>query len=222
MLDRLAPGNPVYNVPVVYRLTGRLDVEALQGALDEIVRRHETLRSTFSAIDGRPRQEIVDATRIRIEVADLGRLQAAAANAEVDRLINEEASQPFDLARGPLLRASLLRLDHEDHIFLLTMHHIVSDGWSVGVFVQELAALYPAYARGRPAALPELPVQYADYAVWQRTWLQGSGVGGQGSGVSETRRQGDKETRRQGDRAIRRLAATQSSVLSPQSSVPNS
>ena len=170
-LDRLAPGSS-YNIPVALRLSGPLDPASLAAALREIARRHEMLRTTFGQVDGEPMQVVHPAPLnglLQVDLAGLG----AAAEGEARRLAAREAAQPFDLAAGPLWRAMLLRLGPEDHVFLFDQHHIASDGWSLGVFLRELETLYQAARHGRPSPLPELPVQYADFAVWQRQWLQG-------------------------------------------------
>ncbi len=167
-LDRFAPGNAVYNMPSAVRLTGRLDVPALRWTLAELVRRHESLRTTFGERGGVPFQVIAPASEIALPVVDLRDDEG-----EMLRLAREEARRPFDLARGPLFRAVLLRLANEDHILLLTIHHAVSDGWSQGVLIRETAALYEALTAGRPSPLPEPALQYADYAVWQRGRLRG-------------------------------------------------
>jgi amino acid adenylation domain-containing protein len=172
-LDQLEPGNPAYNIPAVLRLSGRLDPAALEQSLCEIVRRHETLRTTFSTADGRPFQAIAPAPALSLPAIDLQELPENRRDAEAQRIIAEETRRRFDLAQGPLIRAQLLRLGREEHILLLTMHHIVSDGWSRGVLLRELSALYNAFSCGKPTALPELPVQYADFALWQRQWLNG-------------------------------------------------
>src|SRR5215207_82440 len=172
-LDQLEPGTAAYNIPAAVRLHGALDVAAFGRALTEIVRRHEALRTTFAVRDGQPVQLIHPAGPLELPVTDLGHLGAELREAEARRLAAEEARRPFDLAAGPLLRVQLLRLADDEHVALLTMHHIVSDGWSMGVLVREVAALYEAFAAGRPSPLAELPVQYADYAAWQRERLQG-------------------------------------------------
>ena len=171
-LDQLEPGNPAYNLPVVVRLGGRLDVAALINSVNEIVRRHQALRTTFTTVNGRPTQVIAPLLTVNVPLVDIGRLPRDERDTEARRLIAEEAKQPFDLTRGPLLRVTLLRVDEEEHLFLLTMSHIVSDGWSMGVFGRELAMLYGAFSTGKPSPLPELSIQYADFAHWQRHWLQ--------------------------------------------------
>ncbi|HEX3126552.1 MAG TPA: amino acid adenylation domain-containing protein, partial [Thermoanaerobaculia bacterium] len=172
-LDRLEPGSAAYNIPGVVRLAGRLDVSALAAALGGVVRRHEALRTVFSHGPGGLVQEIVPEPSTPLPVVDLRALPAERRSAEARRLGVEQGSRPFDLARGPLLRTLLLRLDDAEHVFALTLHHIVADGWSVGVLVRELAALY----QGRPLA--ELPIQYPDYAAWQRDWLRGEALTGE-------------------------------------------
>ncbi|HOR01623.1 MAG TPA: condensation domain-containing protein, partial [Anaerolineae bacterium] len=172
-LDQLEPGTASYNVPDRLRLRGALDVTALERSLNEVVRRHEVLRTTFPTVDGRPAQAITPAPALALPLIDLQHLPGAEREAEAARLAAEEAARPFDLARGPLGRATLLRLAPEEHVVLLTLHHIVCDEWSSGVVVQEVAALYQAFTAGRPSPLAELPIQYADYACWQRSWLQG-------------------------------------------------
>jgi amino acid adenylation domain-containing protein len=171
-LDQLEPGTATYNLPAGVRAAGRLDVPTLAASLREIARRHESLRTTFVLRDGRPGQEIDPAVRLELPVVDLAALPPAAQGAEVRRLATAEAERPFDLAAGPLLRVSLWRLATSEHVLSLTMHHIVSDGWSMGVLIRELATLCDAFSRGVPSPLPELPVQYADYARWQRRWLE--------------------------------------------------
>nr|WP_244224482.1 non-ribosomal peptide synthetase [Corallococcus sicarius] len=172
-LDQLEPGSSFYNVPVAVKLTGRLDIGALQRSFDELVRRHESLRTTFQSEGGMPVQVISANAQARLELVELGALPEPERALEAKRLAEQEAGHPFNLEQGPLLRATLLKLAEEEHVLVLVMHHIVSDGWSMGVLVREMVALYEAYAQGRASPLAELPVQYADYAVWQRGWLKG-------------------------------------------------
>ncbi len=172
-LDQLEPGSPFYSLPQAIRMSGTLNPQALQKSLDTIVARHESLRTTFIMVDGSPVQVVAPCLSIPLPLTDLSGLSEAKREAEARRLTTEEARQPFDLERGPLVRAGLLRLQAEEHVLVLNMHHIVSDGWSMGVFVRELRALYEAFSQGRPSPLPELPIQYADFAVWQREWLAG-------------------------------------------------
>jgi amino acid adenylation domain-containing protein len=166
-LEQLEPGSVAYVMPIAVRLRGELDVAALAGCLTEIVRRHETLRTTFTAIDGLPYQVVADPAAVPLPVTDLRGLPAADRDAAVDARRRAEVARPFDIAAEPGLRASLLHTGDDEHVLLLTLHHIVCDGWSLGVIVRELAACYPAFARGEPSPLPELPVQYADFAAWQ-------------------------------------------------------
>ncbi|MFL5386940.1 MAG: amino acid adenylation domain-containing protein, partial [Longimicrobiaceae bacterium] len=172
-IDRLEPGSATYNIPAALRLTGALDERALERSLGEIVRRHEVLRTTFAEVDGSPVQVVAPFGGFALPVEELSGLGEADREAALGRRAGEEAARPFDLAAGPLFRAALLRLGAEDHVLLLSMHHIVSDGWSTGVLLRELSALYAAYREGRESPLSELAVQYADYAVWQREHLAG-------------------------------------------------
>ncbi|HWS54339.1 MAG TPA: amino acid adenylation domain-containing protein, partial [Pyrinomonadaceae bacterium] len=172
-IDQLEPGSAAYNIPSGVKLTGPLDTSALAESLNDIARRHETLRTTFATSGGEPVQVIHPHLPLDVPCLDLTRLPAAEREEEARRLAAEEAQRPFDLARGPLWRASLVKLSPEEHVLLLTMHHIVSDGWSTGVLVEELAELYAARREGREASLPGLAVQYADYARWQHQHLAG-------------------------------------------------
>ncbi len=174
-LDQFEPGSPFYNVPAAVRLTGALHRPALEQSLNEIVRRHEVLRTTFATKDGIPVPQVAAELTIPVPVVDLRGLPPEQREPEAMRLAAEEARRPFNLATGPLVRAKLLQLGDDDHIALVTMHHIVSDGWSVEVFIRELAALYEAFSAGRKSPLPDLPIQYADFAAWQRRWLEQDG-----------------------------------------------
>ena len=172
-LDQLMPGSIAYNMSGAVRLTGPLNVVALEQSLTEVLRRHEILRTTFRAVDGQPFQSIAPAKPFILPVTDLEPLPEAEREAEARRLAIEEAHRLFDLARGPLFRATLLRLGEEDHILQCAMHHAVSDGWSIAIFNKEIGLLYHSFSTGQPLLLPELPIQYADFAHWQRQWLQG-------------------------------------------------
>ena len=172
-IDQLEPGNPVYNTTRGVRLRGQLDVAALERALTELVRRHEALRTTFRDVQGEPVQVIGDPEPFTVTVTDLSGFPEATREEEMRVRFREEVQQPSNLATGPLVRAHLLRLSAEEHVLLLSLHHIISDGWSMGVLVREVAALYEAYASGAESPLKELSLQYGDYAVWQREWLQG-------------------------------------------------
>ena len=173
-LDQLEPGSAVYNLPIALRLTGVLDVTAWEKSLEEIVRRHEILRTIFPAQDGRPVQVVVPALPLTLPVVDLRVLPEASREAAVQQRATAESRQSFDLAQGPLWRVKLLRLADQAHVFLLNIHHMVFDGWSFDVFLRELTALYTAFSTGKPAPLPVLPLQYSDFALWQRRWLQGA------------------------------------------------
>ena len=191
-IQQLDPRSTAYTIAAAVRLSGALDLLALAQSLQALVQRHEVLRTTFASVEGRPVQRIASTGRVPLPALDLRALPEARRESVARQLAREQARHRFDLVRGPLLRTTLLRLDAGEHVLLLTMHHIISDGWSLNVLVRELTALYAAFVAGRPAALPELPIQYADYAVWQRAWLQGSGVGGQGSGSRSQESDGDK------------------------------
>ncbi|HEX3532532.1 MAG TPA: amino acid adenylation domain-containing protein [Thermoanaerobaculia bacterium] len=172
-IDQLEPGSPLYNVPVALRVEGPLDPRVLERSLSEIVGRHETLRTTFAALEGAPIQVIHPRSPFVLPVVDLSGLPESRRAALARRLAEEEAGRPFDLARGLMLRALLVRLAEGDNVTALTMHHVASDGWSMGILVREVAALYAAFAAGRPSPLPELATQYADFSVWQHSWLRG-------------------------------------------------
>ncbi|HEX7335318.1 MAG TPA: condensation domain-containing protein, partial [Pyrinomonadaceae bacterium] len=166
-LEQLEPGTPLYNCPGAAKLQGTLNVPALESALNEIIQRHESLRTTFATAGGGPVQLVNPASRLRLEVEDISTLSAT----EVARFVDQEAQTGFDLVHGPLLRVRLLRLAPQEHLLLFTMHHIISDAGSIGIFLQELARLYAAGCRNLDAALPELRCQYADYALWQHHYL---------------------------------------------------
>jgi amino acid adenylation domain-containing protein len=174
--DQLEPGHSAYNIPAAVRLKGPLNLAALERSLNEIVERHESLRTTFGETDGRPTQVIAPTLTIKLPVVDLRALPTDERETEVQRLVAAEAKRPFDLARGPLLRGTLLLLNDQEQVGLLTMHHIVSDGWSTGILVRELGILYIAFCAGGSSPLPPLPIQYADFAHWQRQWLQGDAL----------------------------------------------
>jgi amino acid adenylation domain-containing protein len=171
--DQLEPGDPSYNSPAVLRLRGRLDVGALAAALREVVRRHEVLRARFSALSGQPVQFVADVDAVPPAVVDLAGLPAVRREGEARELVASESLRAFDLQRGPLLRTLLLRFAATEHLGILVVHHIATDAWSAGILVRELSGLYDAALGGRPSPLPRLPVQYTDYAAWQRQRLQG-------------------------------------------------
>ena len=172
-LDQLVPNNPFYNVPAALRLTGSLNLTALQQTFNEIVRRHEALRTTLAVVSGQPVQRIAAAFHLPINVLDLRNLPQESRQTEANRLTAQEAQRSFNLSNDLLLRVTLLQLDDAEYLLMLNMHHIVSDGWSIGVLIQELGALYTAFASEKPSPLPPLSIQYADFAKWQREWLQG-------------------------------------------------
>ncbi|HZF07470.1 MAG TPA: SDR family NAD(P)-dependent oxidoreductase, partial [Thermoanaerobaculia bacterium] len=181
-IDQLEPGSPLYNVPMALRGEGPFDPRVLALTLGEIVRRHEALRTAFAAVEGVPVQRIQPPALFLLPVVDLSGLPADDREPAALALAAAESQRPFDLAGrtgGPLLRCLLLRLKEQDHVAVLTMHHVASDGWSMGVLVRELGTLYAAFAEGRPSPLPEQPVQYADFAVWQRSWLAGEVLAGE-------------------------------------------
>ncbi|HCE7317684.1 TPA: pyoverdine non-ribosomal peptide synthetase PvdD [Pseudomonas aeruginosa] len=167
-LWQLEPESAAYHIPSVLRLRGRLDLDALQRSFDSLVARHETLRTRFRLDGDEARQEIAASMALPLDIVALGPLEEGALARQVETTI----ARPFDLERGPLLRVSLLRLAEDDHVLVLVQHHIVSDGWSMQVMVEELVQLYAAYSRGLEVALPTLPIQYADYALWQRSWME--------------------------------------------------
>jgi hypothetical protein len=172
-VQQLEPNNIAYNIPMSVRLSGSLNVATLERSFSEVVRRHEVLRTTFAELDGQPVQVISPPQHVNLDVIDLRGLAKVAQADEVARERRNEIETHFDLAEGPLWRAKLLRLEAEEHIALFTMHHAISDGWSMNVLMSELGKLYEAFSLDRPSPLEELPVQYADYAVWQREWLRG-------------------------------------------------
>ena len=169
--DRARPGNPAYNASFRWKLTGPLDLRVLSRVFNEIVRRHEILRATFTEIDGNPAQIIAPSIHLSIPLKDLRSLSNGDRETQMDRLCSEEATRSFDLKQGPLVRLGLLRMADEEHILMFTLHHIVSDGWSIGLVMEELQKIYTAYAEGRESPLPELPIQYPDYVIWQQDFL---------------------------------------------------
>jgi acyl carrier protein len=172
-LNQLAPDSPFYNIPAAVRLRGSLNVTMLQSSINAIVQRHESLRATFITVDGQPFQVIAPTLTLTLSVVDLQDLPETEQQQQVQQLATKEAQRPFALDKGPLLRVTLLQLSAADHVMLFTMHHIISDGWSMAILVQEIAKLYEAFCAGNSSPLPELPIQYADFALWQRQWLQG-------------------------------------------------
>ncbi len=175
-LDKLEPGNPLYNAPWAVRMKGALNLDALQRTYRTIVSRHESLRTTFNTFEGKPVQIVQACRPVTIQLIDLTAWPEAEREAEGLRLVAQEAHRPFNLAQGPLLRIALLRLGEFDHVLLLVLHHIISDLWSLEVLIREMWALYEAYLANEPSPLPELPIQYGDYAVWQHQWLRGEAL----------------------------------------------
>ena len=178
-LQQLAPDTGAYNMACPVRLRGTLNVRALEEAVNHVVARHESLRTTFVAHHGEPRQVIASTLRISPVTFDLSNLGPVEREAEAHRLVSDIVGRPFDLARGPLLNVTLIRLAESEHILLITTHHIIGDGWSLGIFFREFSACYSAFATGKQITLPELPIQYADFAEWQRRWLQSEVLGKQ-------------------------------------------
>ena len=178
-LDRLGLVESAYNASMAFKLDGALNVGALEHSFGELLRRHESLRTHFESMADGPIQVVDPPRPFVLKVRDLSQSEPKERMLEVQRLSAEEAQRPFDLCAGPLLRASLLRLSSREHVLLLTIHHIANDGWSMGVLNRELSALYSAYSQGQASPLPTLPIQYADYAIWQRKWLQGEVLEGQ-------------------------------------------
>ena len=173
VLGTVRAGSAVYNICRASRLTGQLNVAALEASLTEILRRHEILRSQIRIIDGRPVQITVSVPKFKLHLTDLRSLTGTELDERCGDRIKAEAEWQFDFSAGLFLRAVLLQINDDQHILVLTTHHIVSDAWSMGILTRELWTQYEAYANGRSFSLQDLPVQYADYAVWQREWLQG-------------------------------------------------
>ena len=174
-LNNYEPESPEYNIPQAFRIEGDLDPEVMQRALREIVRRHETLRTTFRAIEGEPVQIIAQVVDMEVPYVDTRARVSDPADTwnEALRMAAADAREPFDLTLGPLMRAKLFHTGEREHLLYYNVHHIAYDGWSMGIFARELKAIYDAFAAGLPSPLPELPVQYLDFAIWQRQWLQG-------------------------------------------------
>jgi amino acid adenylation domain-containing protein len=171
--EQLQPGTPTYNLTSAFRIDGDLDVATLEQSLNEIIGRHEILRTSFAAVEGQPVQIIAPHSLVPLNVTDLSDLPESEREPNVREIAREEALRPFDLTKAPLLRLKLLRLSTREHVALVSMHHIISDAWSLGVLVQEIATLYQEFSSDKTSSLSELPVQYADFAQWQREWLKG-------------------------------------------------
>jgi amino acid adenylation domain-containing protein len=171
-LQQLEPDNPFYNEQIAIHLTGLLDVVSLEKSLNEMMQRHEALRTTFKMVEGQPVQIIASNLTLSLPVVNLCQLPEAQRQAEIQHIATEQSQRLFDLVNGPLLRWTLLQIGKQEHVLLFNMHHIITDGWSLGIIIRELSALYQEFTTGKPASLPELPIQYADFAVWQRQQLQ--------------------------------------------------
>jgi amino acid adenylation domain-containing protein/FkbH-like protein/non-ribosomal peptide synthase protein (TIGR01720 family)/FkbM family methyltransferase len=176
VLAQLEPDSPFYNMFKAVRLNGRLDIKVLERSLNEIIRRHEVLRTTFNAVEETPVQVIAPGATIKLSVVDLQRFSGKEQSEQLQLLATQDQLQPFDLTKELLLRVTLVQLKSESYALLLTMHHIIGDGWSMGVFIKELSSLYRGFLVGEPSPLPELPIQYADFTIWQRQWLQGKAL----------------------------------------------
>ncbi|MCC5622904.1 condensation domain-containing protein, partial [Nostoc sp. CHAB 5715] len=172
-IDQLYHGSSFYNIPIAFHVQGNLDIAALEQSLNEILKRHEVWRTNFKLVNGEPIQEIFSQSTWDLSIINRKDLCGKDWEEEVKQIAADEAKKPFNLAKGLLVRATLLRLSEEEHVLLVTMHHIITDGWSCNVFLRELSALYAAFSKNLPSPLPELPIQYADFAVWQRDRLKG-------------------------------------------------
>ena len=175
-MEQLGTGSPTYNLPFALHFQGVLDVKALELSINEIIQRHESLRTTFTIVEGQPVQAIAPSLTLSLRMVDLIAIPQTEQAAELQRLVHLEIQQPFNLEQDPLLRVTLFHQTQQDYLLLLNMHHIISDGWSCGVFIKELTALYKAFASGKPSPLPELPIQYADFSLWQQDALQGEAL----------------------------------------------
>ncbi|WP_139488457.1 non-ribosomal peptide synthetase [Brevibacillus dissolubilis] len=171
--DRLMPDSALYNIPSAMRIKGDLNVQAWEQSCQAIINRHESLRTTFTDLDGQAVQVLHPEIDWKLTFIDVRGMEATEKEAEVQRLAMEDATKPFDLTHGPLMRASLIQVEEQEYVFLLNMHHIVADGWSLGVLTSELVTYYQGFSKGEQPTLPDMPIQYADFAVWQREWLQG-------------------------------------------------
>jgi amino acid adenylation domain-containing protein len=172
-LDQLEPGTAAYNLVRAFRITGPLNADALTSAIGAVIRRHESLRTIFESVDGEARQVVLSDVDVQVPILNLANLPESEREREALRIASEEGKKPFDLTRGPLLRTALLQLSRDQYILVLAMHHIITDGWSISILFRELAHCYEAYASGREPQLPELPIQYVEYAQWQREYITG-------------------------------------------------
>src|SRR5579859_2116364 len=172
-LDQLEPGTAAYNLPRAFRVLGPLDIEILRRALDTIIRRHASLRTVFDSVHGEPRQVVLPGSSLDLPLVDLTNIPGIDPETEALRIVSEEGKKPFDLGEGPLLRSLVIRLGPDRHIVLLVMHHIITDGWSISILFREVTSCYAEFARGKEPDLPELPIQYAEYAQWQQECTNG-------------------------------------------------
>jgi len=172
-LDQLEPNSFAYNLSSSYRLVGTLNVAALEKSFNEVVRRHEALRTTFASTDGRPRQVIAPSLTLTIPKVDLTSVSETEQSPQLHDLIRKYSQEPFDLSRGPMIRVTLFKLSDTEHRLLMSLHHIVTDRWSFALLWRELIVLYDAFSKGLPSPLSELNVQFPDFALWQREWLEG-------------------------------------------------
>ncbi|NJO96806.1 MAG: non-ribosomal peptide synthetase, partial [Pleurocapsa sp. CRU_1_2] len=172
-LQQLEIDNPFYNEQIAIHLTGLLDVVSLEKSLNEMIQRHEALRTTFKMVEGQPVQIIASNLTLTLPTVNLCQLPEAQRQLEIQRAATEQSQRPFDLVNGPLLRWTLLQIGRQEYVLLFDMHHIITDGWSLGIIIRELSALYQAFSKRKPAVLSELPIQYADFAVWQREIFAG-------------------------------------------------
>lgn len=172
-LDQMSPGSFTYNISASFHITGPLEFDPLERSFNEVIRRHEALRTTFGSVKGRPHQVIAPSMTLRLPLVDLRHLPEAERLPALEQQITREAQRPFSLSEGPLIRAALFRLGDAEYRLLMTLHHIVTDRWSFSLLWRELSFLYSAFSRGLPSPLPELPIQFADFALWQRNWLEG-------------------------------------------------
>ena len=171
-IDQLEPGNVAYNIPIAMRMKGRLDAGALEKTVREVVRRHEVLRTRYEQVEGRAVQRIEEGWEVRFEKKDLRGMRSEEREEELRKEVEEEGQKGFELGKEIPIRVKLMEMGEEENVLMVTMHHIASDGWSMGVMVKEVAALYGAYREGKESPLEELEIQYGDYAVWQRGWLE--------------------------------------------------
>jgi hypothetical protein len=172
-IEQLEPGTGLYNIPFALRVEGELEVKGLRWSVEEIVRRHEVLRTSFPEVDGLPVQQISDEIELEVALWDVSQLGVAEREREAERLAQEESWKGFDLEKGRLLRVGIVRLGEPEHVVLFTLHHIVADGWSMGILVREFIHFYECYIQNRQHGIPQLTIQYADFSVWQRSWLEG-------------------------------------------------